>query len=69
MIGPWAEPDYARVREQVQAICQPLKKPDLLARNRQFTGCGASSDSEADLIQLIANPILTRLENRFLFLR
>jgi len=67
-VKTWAEPDYDRVRDRVQAICEPLKKPDLLALNRQFTGRGASSDSKADLIQLIANPILTRLENRFMFL-
>ncbi len=67
-VKTWEEPDYDLVRERVQSICQPLKKPDLLALNRQFTGRGASSDSKADLIQLIANPILTRLENRFMFL-
>ncbi|RFC47702.1 MAG: hypothetical protein DVB23_000944 [Verrucomicrobia bacterium] len=67
-VKTWAEPDYDAVHSRVDSICQPLKKADLLAINRQFTGRGASSDSKAALIQLIANPILMRLENRFMFL-
>jgi hypothetical protein len=66
-VKAWPEPNYDAVRDRVAVICTPLKKLDLVKAAKEFTGRGAASNTPQDLIQLISNPILSRLENRFMF--
>jgi hypothetical protein len=66
-VKTWSEPEYDAVRDRVAAICAPLKAGELVKTAKEFTGRGASSQNRDQLVQLIANPILSRLENRFMF--
>lgn len=65
-VKTWSEPDYDAVRKRIQEACGHLGRQELADVARSFLGHGVTGSMPA-ILQLVSNPILSRLENRFMF--